>query len=122
MKNKKPPTNDSAEKKLDIDTQNPVRSAPRFYNDARPGYGVEEITGVKVFRTQNDFKDDSDDDEEISAQLTEAGVNEPQNEPEADRDDAIEEDREFELRPENSEGFEDDDINDDDEVDDLHEI
>ncbi len=95
---KSPETKASIGKKLAVETQNPLRKKAHLYQGVNSNYGNEELLGgKKVFRTQNDFKDDSDDNEEISAELTEAGVNSARSEPDKSRDDFISEDREFEL-------------------------
>lgn len=102
-----PETKPSVGEKLDIETQNPLRKEPRYYHDAKPTYDEGEITyGKKVFHTQNEFTHDLDDEEEISAQLTEAGVHGPQTEEDMSRDDAVAEDREFEMGRRNNESEE----------------
>lgn len=91
-------TKTKIDSKLEAETQNPTRKDEHHFYGAMPSYSTEEATGSEmVFRTLNDFKDDSDDDEEISAELTEAGVNEPESAVDFSRDDSRSEDREFEL-------------------------
>jgi len=87
---KAPNTRPSKGKKLEIETQNPLRKDSKSMSERLPGAN-------KIYLTEDDFVSDSDDDQEISAELTEAGVNEPQREADMSRDDARSEDREFEL-------------------------
>lgn len=95
---KSPATKPSVGKKLEAETQNPLRKKTNLYRGETPNFSNERVLGPnKVFRTESDFIDDSDDDEEISAELTEAGASSAQSVPDTSRDDFISEDREFEL-------------------------
>jgi hypothetical protein len=95
---KSPDTKPSVGKKLETETQNPLRKEGHRYQGIEPSYGKEELLGAKkIIRTQNDFKDDTDDDEEIFADITEAGVSAARMDLDKSRDDFVAEDREFEL-------------------------
>jgi len=96
-KNKQSKSLEKLDPELAAAAVTPSRAPEKHYRGARPGYSLEEVSGNRTFRSDEDFVDDLDDEERRSEKLTQAGVDDISDRADFSRDDTIRRDREFEL-------------------------